>query len=149
MPTPLFELIKGFLNAVENKDINKAINYFDNDAEVIDPHYPVAHMHGKDAILEGLSWSFKQLKKLGFTIVNYFESDDKTNAAVEIRSNHELTNGKKINTPQVFVFEFHNEQITRLQAYQPYSPDGIPGFILKIIRLTRTLTGRKSSHTKT
>ncbi len=128
------ELIRYFFDTIEAKDITAAMDDFNEGAEFIDPHYPNTHMKGKEEILKGLTWGFKGLKKLGFTIVNYFEAEDGQSAAVEVATAHELPNGKKLNFPQVFIFEVKDHKITRLQAYEPYGPHGVINIMLVVTR---------------
>lgn len=145
MSIAISKFIRHFFDHIEAKNITAAMACFNADAEFIDPHYPRIHMKGKEEILDGLTWGFNSLKKFGFTVVNYFESAEGTNAAVEVATAHELPNGKQLNFPQVFIFEIRNEKISRLRAYEPYGPHGIVGFILRVTRLLRKL-GQSKGH---
>ena len=135
--TATAQLVERFLQAAETKDINTVIALFHEDAEFIDPHYPNKHMKGKVEILEGLTWGFSGLKKLGFTIEKYFESADGKSVAIEVATAHILPNGKPLNFPQVFIIEIENNKISRCQAYEPYGPHGILKIILGVTRLIR------------
>ena len=83
-----YELVEYFFQLAESKDIDSIMATLNEGAEFIDPHYPNAHMKGKEEIFEGLIWGFNSLKKLGFTIEKYFESEDGKNIAVEIATSH-------------------------------------------------------------
>ena len=136
------DLIRYFFDTIEAKDITAAMDGFNEGAEFIDPHYPNTHMKGKEEILSGLTWGFKGLKKLGFTIVNYYEAEDGQSAAVEVATAHELPNGKKLNFPQVFIFEVTDHKITRLQAYEPYGPHGHINIMLIVTRFINKLKAK-------
>ena len=45
------------------------------------------------------------MRSFGYTIVNYFESENEQCAAVETATHHVLKQGMKRNFPQVFIFE--------------------------------------------
>ena len=45
--------------------------------------------------------------------------------------------GKKLNFPQVFIFEVADGHITRLQTYEPYGPHGLVGLFLFLARLKK------------
>lgn len=131
------QFIRQFFDHIEAKDMAAVMADFNADAKFIDPHYPNVHMNGKEEILQGFTWGFKSLKKFGFTITHYYESEDGTSAAVEVATAHELPNGKKLNFPQVFIIEIKSGKINRLQAYEPYGPHGVVNIVLKITRLLR------------
>jgi ketosteroid isomerase-like protein len=101
-------------------------------------------MTGKAAIPDGLSWAFRTLETMGFTTVNYFESEDGNSAAVEMATSHRLPGGRPINFMQTFVIETRDGYITRLQSYPPYGPGGIGGFLLKLTRLRRRLARHRA-----
>ena len=134
------ELIRQFFDEVEAKDMSAMMANFCSDADFIDPHYPKVHMHGEQEILDGLTWGVKSLEKLGFTIVHYFAAEDGKSAAVEVTTNHELPNGKKLNFQQMFVFELRDGKISRLQAYEPYGPHGMATIMLMTTRFIRKFT---------
>jgi len=137
MDTPLHDLIIRTFAAVEAKDLDAMVGVFAEDALVIDPHYPTPHMRGKPAITEGFRWGIASMKSFGFTIEHYFESGDGQRAAVETASHHVLKYGMKLDFPQVFIFEVADGLITRMQAYEPYGPNGIGGIFLSVVRLRR------------
>lgn len=137
METPLHDLINRTFATVEAKDLDAMLSVFAENAIVIDPHYPTPRMQGKPAITEGFRWGITSMKSFGFTIVNYFESSDGQRAAVETASHHILKQGMKLDFPQVFIFEATNGLITRMQAYEPYGPNGIGGMFLSLVRLKR------------
>ncbi|VAW55039.1 hypothetical protein MNBD_GAMMA05-218 [hydrothermal vent metagenome] len=143
MSNELVQLVEEFFKVIESKDIEASLVYFSDNAEFIDPHYPNIHMKGKKEIEQGLTWGFKGLKKLGFTIEKTFYSADGKSLAVEVATAHELPNGKALNFPQAFIIEIEAGKITRLQAYEPYGPHGIFKIILAVTRFMNTML-RKS-----
>ncbi len=138
MDSPLHDLIIRTFAAVEAKDLDAMVGVFAEDALVIDPHYPTPRMRGKPAITEGFRWGISSMRSFGFTIEHYFESSDGQRAAVETASHHVLKYGMKLDFPQVFIFEVADSLITRMQAYEPYGPNGIGGIFLSVVRLRRT-----------
>jgi ketosteroid isomerase-like protein len=103
------------------------MSVFADDAVVIDPHFPTPQMQGKAAITEGFREAMTGMRSFGYTIVNYFESENGQRAAVETATHHVVKQGMKLNFPQVFIFEAADGRITRMQAYEPYGPRGIMG----------------------
>jgi len=139
MSTHLSELVDGVFAAIEAKDISTTINFFFNESEFIDPHYPNIHMKGKKEISEGLAWSFKNIKVFSFIPVNYFENEDGTQASIEMTTKIELANGRKQCFRQVFIIETNNGKISRCQAYQTYGPHGVLKIILTLTRFINKL----------
>ncbi len=137
MNTALSKLVRESFKAVEAKDIEAVLACFTDDAQFIDPHYPKVHMKGKKEIRAGLTWGFKGLKKLGFTIKKYFESEDSKSIAIEVATAHVLPNGKPLNFPQVFIIDIKDGKISRMQAYEPYGPHGVLKIILGVTRLIK------------
>lgn len=121
--------------ALEAKDLVVMMSGFADDAGAIDPHFPVLQMHGKVAITKGFREAIAGIQSFGYTIVNYFESENGQRAAVETATHHVIKGGLKRNFPQVFIFETADGRITRLQAYEPYGPHGIMGIFLSLARL--------------
>ena len=74
------------------------------------------------------------MQTFGYTVVNYFQSEDGQRAAVETATHHVVKKGMQLNFPQVFVFEAAGGLITRMQAYEPYGPHGIMGALLSLSR---------------
>ncbi len=134
--------VEHVFRTVEKMDVQAAVDLFTDDGVLFDPHYPTPKMVGKAAIADGLTWGFGAMKKMGFPIANYFEAEGGQCAAVEIATAHELKNGMKLNSPQMFVIETRDGRISRLQAYEPYGPHGIVGVILGATRIQRKLTGK-------
>ena len=128
--------------ALETKNIKQLISCFDIDAEFIDPHYPNINMQGKDKIIEGMLWSFKNLKKFKFSINRYYKEEGGNKFIVEATTKHELHNGKKLDFPQIFVFKLKNNKIIFLQAYEPYGPHGVLNIILMWTRLKNKINFR-------
>ena len=93
---------------------------------------------------DGLRWAFKGMKQFGFTIVGYYEYADGQHAAVEMATHHVLQVGMHLQFPQAFFIDAQNDLITRLQAYEPYGPSGMAGFVLGITRFQRRLRGQRS-----
>ncbi len=131
--------------AVQAKDIAAAMACFTEDGVCIDPHYPTPRMVGKAAIAEGLRWVFGAMEQLGFTPLNYFESEDKQSAAIEMATSHRLPGGRQLEFSQTFVIETRDGLVTRLQSYPPYGPGGIGGLVLGLVRLQRRLVRRRSA----
>jgi ketosteroid isomerase-like protein len=133
--TGLYALITRTFAAVEAKDLEALMRLFADDAIVIDPHFPRPQMHGKAVITKGFREAIAGMRSFGYTIVNYFESEDGQRAAVETATHHVIKGGTKRNFPQVFIFETVEGRITRMQAYEPYGPHGIVGLFLFVARL--------------
>lgn len=125
----------GIVDAVEAKNINAILDCYQDDVDFIDPHYPKVHMKGKEGVFKGLTWGFKSVKKFKFSLINYFENKEGTAASIEYDTSIELSNGKKLNYPQVFIIETKNGKISRLQAYETYGPHGMLKIILLVTRL--------------
>ncbi len=142
MSTPLHTLIERNFAAVEAKDLETVLQCFAENAVFIDPHYPSPVMIGKAAITEGLHWAFKGMKQFGFTIVSYCEWAEGEHAAIEMATHHILQTGKVLQFPQAFFIDAQDGLITRMQAYEPYSPSGLFGLVLGITRLQRRLRGQ-------
>ena len=132
--------VKESFQAVEAKDIEAFLACLTDDVQFIDPHYPKVQMQGKEEIRAGLTWGFKGLKKLGFTIEKYFESEDGKSVAIEVATAHILPNGKSLNFPQVFIIDIKNKKISRIQAYEPYGPHGMLKIILGVTRLIKKIS---------
>lgn len=142
MPSTLQTLVEHAFAVVETMNLDAVLALLADDAVVYDPHYPSPRMAGKAAIAEGLRWGFGSMQKMGFPITNYFEDATGYKAVIEVATAHVLRTGMKLNFPQVFVIETRGGLITRLQAYEPYGPHGIPGLILNITRLIWRLSGK-------
>ena len=142
MSTPLRALTERMFAAVEAKDLDASLQCIADDAVFIDPHYPSQAMIGKPAITDGLRWAFKGMKQFGFEIVNYIESSDGQHAAIEMATHHVLQTGMHLRFSQAFFVDAQGDLITRLQAYEPYSPSGIVGVVLGVTRLQRRLRGQ-------
>ncbi len=142
MPSALATLVERTFAMVERMDLAAVLSFFADDAVLIDPHYPNPRMVGKAAIETGLRWGFGSMRKMGFPIVNYFEDPSGQKAVVEVATSHVLSTGMQLNFPQVFVIEVRDGLVTRLQAYEPYGPGGIPGVVLALTRLIWRLTGK-------
>ncbi|AWN22809.1 hypothetical protein DKM44_05870 [Deinococcus irradiatisoli] len=137
MDTPLHDLIQQTFRSVERKELNGVLSLLADDAVFTDPHYPDPVMRGKAEIEAGLRWGFSSMKQFGFTIVRFFDAPDRQSAAVEVATHHVLKGGMNLRFPQMFVIETRNGKITRLQAFEPYGPNGIGGAVLSLTRLVR------------
>ncbi|MGB8646050.1 MAG: nuclear transport factor 2 family protein [Anaerolineae bacterium] len=138
----LRELIERAFKTVETMDVKATVALFADDGVLFDPHYPTPKMVGKAAIADGLTWGFGAMSKMSFPIVNYFEAEGGASAAIEVATAHVLKSGMKLNFPQMFVIETRDGLVTRMQAYEPYGPEGIVSVILGLTRLQRKLTGK-------
>ena len=123
-------------------NLTTILSCFADDALVIDPHYPEPRMQGKAAISAGLLWAFGSMRKMGFKIIKYYEAPDGTSAAVEIDTAHVLKSGMKLRFPQVFIIDVRDGKVTRLQAYEPYGPNGVGALLLGLARLQRRFKRR-------
>ncbi len=132
-------LMEKLLRAVEAKDLTAIAGLYAEGAVLVDPHYPVPRMEGREAILEGLRWAFPKMKSFGFVVVHSFTSADGGKAVVEVDSHHVLEMGMKLDFSQVFVIETQDGLITRLRAYPPYGPGGVGALVLGLSRLWRRL----------
>ena len=137
MNTSLYDLVTRTFAAVEAKDLDLMMSFFADDAVLIDPHFPIPQLQGKAAITEGMRVAIAAMQSFGYTTVNYFESENGQRAAVETATHHVIKQGKKVNFPQVFIFETADGRITRMQAYEPYGPHGIYGVFLLLARLMK------------
>ena len=133
--TALHDLVIHAFATLQAKDLETLMNLFAEDAVIIDPHFPTPRMQGQAAIRKGFREAMSGMHSFGYTIVNYFESENRQGAAVETATHHVLKQGMERNFPQVFIFEVADEHITKLQAYEPYGPHGIMGVFLWLARL--------------
>ncbi len=138
------DLIDKAFRALQERDRDGILACFAPDAVLFDPHYPQPLMKGTAEIAEGIDWGLKGVKRFGFTIVNYFASEDGTACCVECDTNHTLAVGGDLHFPQVFIVETKAGLISRLQAYEPYGPNGIGGAFLGFERLKRRLAGKRT-----
>jgi len=142
MDTSLHDLITRTFATVKAKDLEALMSGFSEDAVVIDPHFPTPKMQGKAVITEGFREAMAAMQSFGYTIVNYFESENGQGAAVETATHHVVKQGMKLNFSQVFVFETADGLITRMKAYEPYGPHGLIGVFLFFARLTKRFSSK-------
>jgi ketosteroid isomerase-like protein len=135
-------LIDKVFRSMEGRDRDGAISAMAPDILVFDPHYPQPRMTGHEEVARGLDWGLSVMERFGFSTVHTFLSPDGLSGAVEIDTNHVLKGGRKLSFPQVFVIETRDGLISRLQAYEPYGPNGMGGFFLGLERAKRRLMGR-------
>jgi ketosteroid isomerase-like protein len=134
-PTAIHDLVRRTFATLQAKDLETLMQLFADGAIVLDPHFPTQLMQGKATIRKGFGEAMSGMRSFGYTIVNYFESENGQGAAVETATHHVLKQGVERNFPQVFIFVVADEHITRLQAYEPYGPHGIIGVFLWVARL--------------
>lgn len=132
--------IENVIGAFCAKDLERVLSFFADDALVFDPHYPQPEMKGLTAIRRGLAWGLGNMEKPGFVIRHCWIDGEK--AVVEMDTHHVFKGGMEVKFPQVFVIEMRNGQITRLQAYVPYTPPGLVGLLAKLTRLQWKLQGK-------
>jgi ketosteroid isomerase-like protein len=126
--------IEAIFKSFESKDIEQILPHFAEDAVLIDPHYPVTEMKGKEAIRKGLTWGLKPLVSASFKVDNFWVSGNE--GAIKMDTNHVFKGGKKISIMQVFLFSMNEKkELVYLQSFVPYRPDGIDGIALKIIKM--------------
>lgn len=136
-------VMERLFDALHARDKAGALDVIAEDAVFIDPHYPNPTMRGRAEISAGLDWSLSMMERFGFRIVNHFVSaDGKDVAAFEVDTNHRLKAGRDLSFPQVFVTEVSDGKITKMQAYEPYGPNGLGGAFLGFERLKRRLFRR-------
>ena len=135
------ELTEKLFRDLENRNKEAVFDMFTDDAVFFDPHYPNIEMKGRKEIEFGLEWGFASMKQFGFTIVHQFVSKDGTKAAVEIDTHHTLAGGQKLNFPQAFFAEAKAGKLIAFRAYEPYRPNGIGGFFLRLSHLKAKMFG--------
>jgi ketosteroid isomerase-like protein len=140
-------LIESLFAALAAKNLDGALRCFADDAVLIDPHYPTAHMSGKAAIGDGLRWVFGMMKTLDFSVAHYFPSSEGERAAVEVDTNHLLRSGTQLRFRQVFIIEARGGLLTHVQAFEPYGPSGIGGMLLGLSHLWHRAASSRRSHT--
>ena len=126
------ELMEGLVQAFQAKDLEAALAYFTEDAEVYDPHYPVAEMRGKEAIRRGFAWAFGNMAQPGFTIRRVYTEGGR--GVVEVDTHHRFKNGLELKFSQHFLYQVEDGRIRSLQAYVPYPPPGMGSLLLTITR---------------
>ena len=132
------EITKVDLEAVfksfESKDIEQIMTHFADDAVLIDPHYPIPEMKGKEMIIKGLIWGLKPLITASFNIEKIWVNGNE--GAIKVKTFHVLKGGNKVDIQQVFLFAFNDEKkLTYLQSFVPYRPHGLSGLIPRITGL--------------
>ena len=85
------------MECVAAKDLDGVMAFFTEDAVFFDPHYPKSRMQGHVEIADGIRWGFNGLKKLGFDVIETYESADGKSVVVSVRTAHVLPNGKPLN----------------------------------------------------
>lgn len=137
------ERVEALFAAFAAKDMEAVLSFFADEAVVVDPHYPTPRMEGISTVRAGFEWAFASLEQPGFTVRRLWTDGD--SGVAEVDTHHRLKGGMQINFPQLFVVETRDGQVTRLQAYTPYGPQGVGGWILTLTRLIRRLRGRHGS----
>lgn len=131
--------IDAALAALESKDLDRLLAHLTDDATIIDPHYPVERMVGKEAIADGMRWLFGAMVTLRFDVTDAFASTDGRRVMVELVARHVAPGDRSLEIPQVFVIDIDAGRVAGLRAYQPYGPGGPIGVFLKLTRLARRL----------
>ena len=128
------EDVEAVFRSFESKDIDQIMTHFADDAVLIDPHYPIPEMKGKEMIFKGLTWGLKPLITASFTTENFWVSGNE--GVIKVKTNHVFKGGSKLDTIQVFLFALNeNKKFTYLQSFVPYRPSGLNGFITRITGL--------------
>ncbi|RMD92542.1 MAG: nuclear transport factor 2 family protein [Calditrichaeota bacterium] len=135
-------LVESMIEAFMGKDIERVLDFFADEATMIDPHYPQKEMVGKPAIAAGLRWAFQFLEQPGFELLNLIGRENLV--AIEVRAHHRFKGGKSIRFNEVFVAELHDGKITRLQAYPDYGPGGIQNVMLRLQRFWLRIHKKKT-----
>jgi len=126
--------IEAVFRSFESKDIDLIMSLFADDAILIDPHYPVMEMKGKEAIRKGLTWGLKPLITASFTTEKLWV--DGNEGAIKLITNHVFKGGNKVDIIQVFLFALNNEKkFLYLQSFVPYRPPGLSGLIPRLTKL--------------
>jgi ketosteroid isomerase-like protein len=126
--------IEAVLKSFESKDINQVMSHFTDDAVLIDPHYPIIEMRGKEAIKKGLLWGLKPLISASFEIEKFWITGNE--GAVKVETNHVFKGGRKISINQVFLFAMNDKKkIIYLQSFVPYRPHGLEGLMPRVFGL--------------
>jgi ketosteroid isomerase-like protein len=141
-------ILEALFAACSERDVERAVELFAADGVFIDPHYPYPRMQGTDAIRDGLTWGIGGMRSMSFTIERFFPGDDGTSGVAEVAAHHVLKGGKSLNFPQVFVIETAGGQIGRLQAYEPYRPNGVLGAMLKLGHAVYRIRSRRRRSVK-
>ena len=92
-PTAIHDLVRRAFAILQAKDLETLMQMFADDAVVIDPHFPTPWMQGKATIRKGFGEAMSGMRSFGYTIVNYFESENEQGAAVETATHHVLKQG--------------------------------------------------------
>jgi ketosteroid isomerase-like protein len=88
--TSLHDLVIRTFATLQAKDLEMLMHTFAEDAVVIDPHFPTPRMQGNATIKKGFREAMSGMRSFGYTIVNYFESENGQGAAVETATHHVL-----------------------------------------------------------
>ena len=81
--TAIHDLVRRTFATLQAKDLETLMQMFADDAVVIDPHFPTPRMQGKASIRKGFGEAMSGMRSFGYTIANYFESENGQGAAVE------------------------------------------------------------------
>ena len=126
--------VEAIFKSFETKDIEQIMPHFADDAVLIDPHYPIMEMRGKEAIRKGLTWGLKPLITASFTTENFWITGNE--GAIKLKTNHVFKGGNKVDIMQVFLFTLNGDKkLTYLQSFVPYRPPGLGGLVPKIFGL--------------
>lgn len=109
-----------FLDTMSAKDKAASLALLTDDAVLVDPHYPNPRMVGRTAIGEGLDFAFQLADRLQWTVVRTWENTD--SVALQVETQHLLSNGMELTPAQVFVVDVKGGLITSWQSFCPYPP---------------------------
>jgi ketosteroid isomerase-like protein len=82
-PTAIHDLVRRTFATLQAKDLETLMQMFADHAVVIEPHFPTPRMQGKASIRKGFGEAMSGMRSFGYTIANYFESENGQGAAVE------------------------------------------------------------------
>lgn len=149
MDVKLRETMEGVIEALTAKDLDSLMSYFDEQAVLIDPHFPLKEMHGKPVISCGYKWAFQAMKNMDLKISNIFSAATQDAAVFELDVVYALRTGQVLRQAQTFVVEMNDQKITRLQAYTSHAPKGADGMLLRLLHRLRSCIKAKLMHSQT
>ena len=127
------------LSAFMARDLPAVLAMFEDDAVVVDPHYPIPEMKGLVAIRRGFTWAFANIERPGFSLIQLWSEGARH--VIEVDTHHVFKGGMELRFRQLFVAEMGPEKLRRLAAYVPYPPPGIGGLVARLTRWIWWLRG--------
>lgn len=127
MTEPAVTVLVEALRTFEKRDADAVAARFAPGGVFIDPHYPPPigpEISGREAIRGALVGVFQVIQQPGFTVRHAFAgTDNPATAAVEVDTQHVLTDGSSVEFPQVFIGEIDADGLlVRLESYTPHPP---------------------------